>query len=553
MHGTSHARHRAAALVALAAFLSVAAAREGSLVQAIQAGDATAVRALLQKGSSANEADAEGMTALHWAVLQGGRDVVAQLLNAGAKPDTASHYGVTPLMVASHEGNAAIVGQLLKAGANANAARPSGETVLMTAARTGNPAVIRALLAARADPNAKEGVRGQTALMWAAAEDNAAASKLLIEVGADVHARTAAPARKRGGTFSQQVGADAGMARRGNDMSFTALLFAVTAGKQSAVETLLDAGANVNDALPDGTSALMLAAQNANWEIGNRLIDRGADVNAMKPGWTALHEAVHVRRTSRGGMLPPPVSNGNATSLDFIKRLIKAGADVNARMKSFSFRDEYRTRFNRIEATPFLLAAKSVDTEVMQLLLESGANPRLTNAEGTTALMVASGLDLWLPGEDGGTLPEDEPEALQAVRMLLDLGLDVNAVNSRGETALHGAAYKGADSITAFLIETGARLDSRNEVGWTPWTIANGVFYGNFFHRHLSTIKLLDKAMADRGISTEGMAADKRTCFDCGNGQTQRANYDPDNAAPATVDSATKPAADKPAQAPAAK
>src|SRR5262249_37329869 len=160
-----------------------------------------------------------------------------------------------------------------------------------------------------------------------------------------------------------------------------------------------------------------------------------------------------------------PVSTGNISSIDLVKKLIASGVNVNARMTR-DFRDGYRNRLNRVGATAFLLASKNVDTELMKVLLAAGADPLLPNADKTTPLMVAAGVDLWNPGEDGGTTPESEPEALEAVKMLVKLGHDVNAANDRGETALHGAAYRGANTIVQYLVDQGAKLDARSQQGW---------------------------------------------------------------------------------------
>jgi ankyrin repeat protein len=390
----------------------------------------------------------------------------------------------------------------------------------MTAARTGKPEVIKALLAYGAEPNAKEGTRSQTALMWAAAENNAAAIKVLVEAGADVNQRTrgSAPERGRpgqaGGVFSGAVNGAPAAAAAAARQGWAALHFAVQLGQLEAVAALLEGGANVNDVLPDGTSPLVLATQNGQWELGAYLIDRRADVNADKQGWTALHQISRIRRTNIG-FLPPPVGKGSISSLDLVKKLVASGANVNAKMTR-DFRDGYRNRLNRVGATAFLLAAKNDDTELMKALLAGGADPRTPNADKTTPLMVAAGVDLWNPGEDGGTLPGDEPEALEAVKMLVELGNDVNAANDRGETALHGAAYRGSNSIAQYLVEKGAKLDARSNQGWTPWTIANGVFYTLFFKEQRTTADYLEKLMAARGISTAGMADDGRACFDCG-------------------------------------
>jgi ankyrin repeat protein len=508
------------AVIALVMFSATVAQAAGpaTLVDAAKAGDAAAVRAALQKKADVNAPAVDGSTALHWAVHRDALDVVDLLLGAGANPMAANRYGVTPLSLAATNGSARIVERLLRSGANPNASLPGGETVVMTAARTGDVAVLKALVEANADVNARESSRGQTALMWAAAENNVAAIKVLVDAGADVHARTsegaaaAARAPASTGVFSAATGASAPAAARGP--SFTALLFAVQLGQLDAVRALLQAGANVNDTLPDGTSALVLATQNGHWELGVFLIDQGADVNADKQGFTALHQVVRIRRTNIG-FLPPPVGKGTLSSTDLAKKLLASGANVDVPMTR-DFRDGYRNRLNRVGATAFLLAAKNVDTELMKLLLAAGANPLTPNADNTTPLMVAAGVDMWNPGEDGGATTDAEPEALEAVKMLVELGNDVNATNDRGETALHGAAYRGANSIAQYLVDKGAKIDARSKQGWTPWTIANGVFYSLFFKEQRHTADYLAKLMADRGISTEGMADDGRTCFDCG-------------------------------------
>ena len=488
------------------------AAAEAPLVSAVRSGDVQVVRTLLAGAADVQAAEFDGMTPLHWAVQQDAVAMVDLLLAAGADATVSNHYGVTPLTLASINGNGDTVARLLDAGADPNTRLAAGETVLMTAARTGQVDVIEALLDAGADPNSYEHARGQTALMWAAAENNVGAIIALIEGGANVNARTSdLNAEKSGGTFSREVG----LTRESQSgPSFTALLFAVQLGQVDAVRALVVLGGDVNDMFPDGTSALALAAMNGQYEVGFFLIDQGADVNAAKQGWNALHQVIRLRRTNVGH-LPPPKGTGVLSSMDLINKLIDAGVDVNTPMLS-DFRDGYRNRLNRVGATPFLLASKNVDTAVMRVLLDAGADPLVPNADFTTPLMVAAGVDMWNPGEDGGATAEDEPEALEAVKMLVALGTDVAATNDRGETALHGAAYRGAPSIVDYLVEQGAQLDARSSQGWTPWTIANGVFYSLFYKEQPATADRLAELMADQGISTGGMADELRTCFDCG-------------------------------------
>ena len=438
--------------------LTAAAPAESPLVAAARAADLDLVRALLGLSADVDARAVDGMTALHWAVQRDALEMTAALLEAGADVGATNRYGVTALTLAATNGNAAIVAVLLAAGADVSARLAGGETALMTAARTSDLTAT--------DP---------------------------------------------GGAFSREVGLTR-PARSGP--SFTALLFAAQLGQHAAARALLAAGADVNDAFPDGTSALVVAAMNGHFELGVFLIDQGADVHAATQGWNALHQTIRLRRTNIGHM-PPPDGHGTLSSLDLIHALIAAGIDVHAPMTA-DFRDGYRNRLNRIGATPFLLASKNVDTEVMRVLLEAGADPLVPNADLTTPLMVAAGVDMWNPGEDGGATQEDEPEALEAVTMLVELGNDVQAANDRGETALHGAAYRGAPSVVEYLVEQGAEIDARSDQGWTPWTIANGVFYSLFYKEQPQTADVLAALMAARGISTDGMADELRTCFDCG-------------------------------------
>jgi ankyrin repeat protein len=360
----------------------------------------------------------------------------------------------------------------LKAGADANTAMPDGETALMTAARTGKAEVLRVLLAHGANLRVREPSRGQTALMWAAAENNAAAVALLIAAGADVHERS------RSGAF-------------------TPLLFAVRAGHVETTRTLLDVGAKIDDALPDGTSALVLAVINAHYELAAFLLDRGANPNADAQGWTALHQIAWSRRHNAGFNLPGPVATGSLDSLDLVRKLVRLGANVNAR-QTREPRDGNRNQQNRIGATPFLLAAKSADVPLMRVLLETGADPSIKTANNTTPLMVAAGVGIWAPGENPGT-PE---EALAAVKLLLDLGADVNAIDDNGDTAMHGAVYRGGNvSVIQALAAKGARLDVINKKGWMPVTAADGVEYTPaVLKRYPEAAALLRRLMRERGL-----------------------------------------------------
>jgi ankyrin repeat protein len=397
------------------------------------------------------------------------------------------------------------------------------ETALMTAARAGGVEALRALLAAGADPSVRVGSTGQTALMWAAARNNAAAVRLLVEAGADIKVRTgratSPPARTQAATAAQALVTNfeggRSMFNSPPATGFTAFLFAVRSGSLEAVKALLEAGADVNDTLSDGSSAILVAAANAHWELASLLLDRGADPNLAGVGWTALHQAVRIRRPNIGFGTPGPIPTGTVDSIEVIKKMVARGANVNARMSRNGMKDGQRNRLNRLGATPFLLAAKNTDVEVMRLLVAAGADPTTPTADGTTPLMVAAGVAIWNPGEDGGSLPGQEGEVLEAVKMCVELGNDVNATNYLGETALHGAAFRGVNEIVQYLADQGATLDARDTRGWTALAIANGLTYTDFFKQQVHTAKLLRELMIARGLPTEGHAVDPKVCLDC--------------------------------------
>lgn len=455
----------------LATALAAAGAADLRLVDAAKRGDLAEVRSLLAKKADPNTPSPDGSVALHWAVQNEDAAMVDLLLRSGAGVSATNRYGITSLYLACTTGNAGILSSLLDAGANPHFAI-GGETPLLCAARTGNTEALRVLLARGADVKAREPAKGQTALMWAAAENNAPAIKLLIEAGADVQTRTP------GG--------------------FTALLFAVRGGHIDAVRALLEGGGKVDEALPDGTSALVLATINAHYELAALLLDKGANPNADAQGWTALHQIAWSRRHNAGFNLPGPVATGNLDSLDLVRKLVRAGADVNARQTKEP-RDGNRNQQNRIGATPFLLAAKSADVPLMKVLLESGANPALKTANGTTPLMVAAGVGIWAPGENPGT----HDEAFAAVKLLLDLGADVQAVDDNGDTATHGAVYRGgAVRVIQLLADHGAPLNVVNKKGWMPVTAADGVEYTPaVLKRYPEAAALLRRLMRERGLA----------------------------------------------------
>lgn len=467
-------RRRLAPLLAAALALGAGTAMaETPLLDAVRRDVPGTVRALLERDADPNAALADGTTALHLAVHRDDAEIAALLLEAGARADSPNRYGVRPLYLACQNGSARMVRLLLRHGADAAGALPDGETALMTAARTGDVATIEALLEAGADPNAAEGWRGQTALMWAAAENNAAAVEALLERGAELNATSA------GGEF-------------------TALKFAVRGGAMDSARALLDAGADVNEEMLDGTSLLVLAVTNAHYELAAVLLDYGADPNAADQGWTALHQIAWSRRWNMGFNLPGPSRTGDMDSLELVRRLVAHGADVDARQSAEPI-DGNRNKLDRIGATPFLLAAKSADLPLMRQLLDVGADPSITTAKGTTALMAAAGVGIWAPGENPGT----HEEALAAVRLAYEVGGGgVDDVDANGETALHGAVYRGgAIPIIEFLAARGAKLDAVNDLGWTPVTVADGVEYTPaVLKRYPEAAALLRRLMREQGL-----------------------------------------------------
>ena len=457
---------------------------DAPLVDAVRQGDAAAVRAALDAGADVDARQPDGATALHWAARLDRLDLAQLLLAAGADPTAANAFDVTPLSLAAVNGSTEMIAALLSAGADPNATMAGSETVLLTAARTGRTGAVRALLDHGADVNAAQAA-GQTALMWAAAEGHVETMQALIDAGADVGARTVVPENPL------RTGLE-GPAPHG----FTALLFAVRAGHIDAARVLIEAGAAPDDRLPDGMNTVTLAATNAHWELGISLVDQGADPNGSAQGWAALHAMTWVRMPNFGFNPPGPVTTGTMDSLTFARELVARGADVDLRMTAEP-RNGYRNALNRVGATPLLMAARLADAPLMRVLLDLGADPTIPNEDGTTLLMVASGVGIHSPGEDPGT----EAEARACVELALALGGDPNVVDDIGETALHGAAYRGANSIVELLVEHGAAtFDIENASGWTPLRIAQGVFRTATYKEAPHTAALLAELMDAREL-----------------------------------------------------
>jgi len=515
----------ASASLLLGATITLGAPADQRLIEAVKKSDAKAVRSLIAARIDINAAEGDGSTALHWAAQRDNAEIVGLLLAAGANAKTTTRFNISPMYLAATNGNADIVERLLKAGADPNGASEDGETPLMTAALTGKVDALKVLLSHKADVHAKDPLKGQTALMWAASEGNTAAVELLLSAGADIKLKSKA--------------------------GFTPLLFAVRGGSIPTVKVLLDRGANVNDAATDGTSALNMAVVNAYFELAGFLLDRGADPNAADARGSALHTLAWLRKPGADGAagvgnVPkgPPVPTGNMSAIELAKKLLEKGANANARInwqdKKFdkeggTMRNPPLIQLGRhyltyIGATPFYLAAHNGDAPYMRLLADHGADPKMPNSLGITPLIAASGLDYWEGEAPGPFTGVSEAERIEAVKLALDLGNDINAHADFGDykmdgdpkylllyyphnfaeladkvqgdprwsgsTALHAAVVSGQPGIVKYLISRGANINAKTKLGWTALDMAGGIFFANARKDYPAAAEILRQAGA---------------------------------------------------------
>ena len=535
-----HARLLAGCISAMLLFSgSVRAA--SAVADAAMNKDRQAVRTLVQQKADVNAPQTDGATALHWAAQWDDLAMADLLLGAGANVKAANRFGVTPLALACMNGNAAMIEKLVKAGADPNAALSDlGETPLMMASRTGNVDAVKTLLEHGASVNAKETSKGHNALIWAASESHPDVVKLLIEHGADVNARSnpePAPAGGRGGgggALRQNVAAapagprtcppakpaprpapvfgvagGANRTRASGGGCISALIMAARQNDKPTVQNLLDAGADINLAMFDGTTALVVAIINAHFELASFLLEKGADPNlADGKGMAALYGAVDMRNVMTTDV--PQAKPDNLDPLELIKAILAKGANVNARLTG---KLPYRGGTNptwqsEVGATPFLRAAYSNDIVVMRLLLAYGADPNITASDKTTPLMAAAGVG-WLPS----LVYTRNENLIEALQLCLEMGNDIHAVNDgkpnsggpSGLTALHGAAFKGLPEGVQFLVDHGASVFAKDTgstdggargAGRTPLEWAEGVYFeGQAPRREEKTVALLRKLM----------------------------------------------------------
>jgi ankyrin repeat protein len=453
---------------ALAAAAPPARAADSALVAAVKKADLETVRRMLQKGESANTANADGSTALHWAVESDQAEMTRVLLRAGADAKRANRYGMTPLHLAAVNGNATVMRDLLDAGADPNAVLPEGETVLMTAARTGSAASLTLLLDRGANVDARDHWYGESALMWAAAQNHAEAVSLLVARDAPVDSRSTLQnlANRRAGQNILSLG------------NWTPLMYAARENALEAGRALIKAKAGLNLVDPDGATALAIAIINAHYEFAAMLLDAGADPNIAdtEAGMGPLYAAADMHRLAVGHGRPNPKPVGLMTAVDIAKKLLASGADPNARLKKSILQRHHTAGDSTLAegATPFLRAAKSGDIEMMRALVAGGADPKITMPNGSSALLYAAGLG-WRNGSPAAPSYDQgsEEEAIEALRFLLELGLDLHGANDSGDTALHAAiSGRGSEAIIAFLVARGADPEAKNKRGQTPLALA---------------------------------------------------------------------------------
>jgi ankyrin repeat protein len=460
----------------------------------------TAVRTLLGKQADVNAPQPDGSTALHWAVYNEDVALVDALLSAGADVKAVNREGATPLYLATVSGNVDIIGKLLKHGADVNGTfLRHGETPIMMAARTGRPDAVKLLLEAGAAVDAKETLRQTTALMWAAEQGHADVITLLVSAGADINAQSTvtSPKKRYGCNNCTGDGQHTG--------GVTPLILAARQGNLDAVKTLAESGADLNRPSGDGSSAMVIAVQNGHYDVARYLVEKGANINlANDKGWTPLYLAVKHHNLETGTI---PVPNQNQ-AFDFVKLLLDRNVDVNARVHANTeIRNGQRaTWLNEAGATPFLRAALCGDVVTMRMLLAKGADPKIATEDGTTPLMAAAGV-----GYSEGFIHDRSPEeTVEALKLILDLGADVNAQNAGGLTALHGAAHKANLDAIKLLVERGASLTieskpasrfGNSKFGLIPLDWAQGVPVGvQSAIYHADAVTYLTKVMNERGI-----------------------------------------------------
>ncbi len=536
-------------IVAATMAASLNAAGPADIAAAAQAKDAAAVKKLLKDGADVNGAQGDGMTALHWAALNGDADLASMLLYAGANVGATTRIGgYTPLHLAAQVGNANVIAPLIAAGAKVTATTATGATALMEAAHSGNTEAVRILIENGSDPNAKEVANGQTALMFAAASDRTDVVKMLIAHGADIKATSRvedfaklkitndvdangvprpqqqAPAGQpdiagvtRPFNYNELIGKHGGL---------SPLHFAARQGSIASAEALLAAGADVNQRCAgDQTTPLLVAAVNGQFDLMSYLLDKGADPNMVaENGMTPLYAVINMQWQPRSFYPQPRAYLQQKTDyLTLMKKLLDKGADVNARIYRKPWYVEYNFDLLRTDesgATAFWRAAYGADVAAMKMLLSYGADPNIptfkiatrqfgqggtrggadadpsgrqplpTGGPGTPPLVLVAGAG-YSEGVAGNAHRYAPTGLLAAVKFLVEeVGADVNAEDEDGNTAVHNAASRGDNEMIQYLVSKGADVKKVNRRGQTTVDMANGPVQRT--QPYPETIKLLE-------------------------------------------------------------
>lgn len=491
------------------------------LADAAMQRDFDTVHALLkQQDVDVNAFGTDGTPALHWVVRVGDIALTQELIDAGAKVNMVNRYGLPALYIAASDGDVKMMKVLLKAGADPNTRDKTGETMLMAAAQSGNPNALKLLLDSEAEVDARDPTYEQTALMFALRENDNVAVKLLIERGADVNAQTRVgptPANRMPGAGGGSHGdgiVRGGWPKQGmrNPIAGgkTPLIYAARDGNIDGAKLLLDAGADIEKTDPNGMTPLLIAIINDQMPMAELLIARGANVNAVDwYGQAPLWAAVDARNMAINSNTLEHHADREG-GLKVIKILLDKGADVNHRVKEYPPIRRWLMGLGSLAwvdftgQTAFLRASLSGDVTVMKLLLEHGADPNIPTFGGTTPLMAAAGIN-WVFNE---TFDEGPEALLEAVKLCHSLGNEINATNSMGLAAIHGAANRGSDNIIEYLAENGADLTVKDEIGRTPLVWAEGVFLATHAPQPKpSSIALIKRLLGEGGEKEKNLVS----------------------------------------------
>jgi ankyrin repeat protein len=452
-------------------------AGKSDVADAAMRGEKAAIRALIAQKADVNAPQADGATALHWAVFHGDKELVQLLVRAGADVKAANREGATPLWLASVTGDTAILSALIEGGADPNEKLPLGRTPLMIASRTGKVDAMKVLLDHGADPNAKDTLRGTTPLMWAADEGHAAAIKLLIDRGADIKAKSAAAERGRGPALGKS-----GDPRR----AVAALGAAVAAGQP--IPGLGQLGGLNGSARAAGRGEVAAAAAaGGRGDVtsvtggGNRS-GRGRGAAGNADGFDQNDDAAVAAfgfgrgpAPKDGGQLTPLVFATRANDLESVKVLLAAGADVN-QTTGYGW-------------SPLLVATQNRYYKIGAYLLDHGADPNLANKGGWVPLYLATDNR----NIENGDYPvrKGDMDHLDFIKLLLDKGANVNTrvkdstetrtvftnqwLDENGATAFLRASQSGDLVLMKLLLARGADPKIKTELGVTALAVAAGI------------------------------------------------------------------------------